>query len=109
MVKYRTKVQQILQNFKAFLFVHILRSQNKYDEALTTLASKVNMSKIEKVVIIIKAKGKMQSLEPCSTEDSWIRCIKVRIVKGKIADYKLIRHFHIDNGILYYKTPNGVL
>ena len=30
-------------------------------------------------------------------------------MEGKVVDYKLVRHFHIDNGVLYHKTPTGIL
>ena len=57
LVKYRTKAQQILQDFKSFLFEHVSRSQNRYANALATLASKVNITETEKTAIIIQAKG----------------------------------------------------
>ena len=51
----------------------------------------------------------MQSQDPCLMEDQWIYNINSRIVEGKVTDYKLVRHFHVDNGVLYDKTPMGVL
>ena len=38
LVKYRTKAQQILQKFQAYRLEHVVRSQNRYADALATLA-----------------------------------------------------------------------
>ena len=38
LVKYRTKAQQILQKFQAYQLEHVARSQNRYADALATLA-----------------------------------------------------------------------
>ncbi|KAL5573472.1 hypothetical protein UlMin_023069 [Ulmus minor] len=38
LVKYRTKAQQILQKFQAYRLEHVARSQNRYADALATLA-----------------------------------------------------------------------
>ena len=35
--------------------------------------------------------------------------IKAKLAEGKMTDYKTIRHFHIEEGILYFKAPTGVL
>ncbi|KAL5568504.1 hypothetical protein UlMin_025079 [Ulmus minor] len=42
LTKYRAKAQQILQNFQAFHFEHVSRSQNRYADALATLASRID-------------------------------------------------------------------
>ncbi|KAL5568204.1 hypothetical protein UlMin_024779 [Ulmus minor] len=42
LTKYQAKAQQILQNFQAFHFEHVPRSQNRYADALTTLASGID-------------------------------------------------------------------
>ena len=51
----------------------------------------------------------MTTQTPSSSEDQWIKDTKNKINKGKATDYKVIRHFHIENGVLYYKSPIGVL
>ena len=87
-----------------FRFEHVMRSQNRYADALATLASKVDVAEV-----IIKAKGQMRLQDHCSTEDQWIQEIKTRIMEGKVTNYKLMRHFHVDNNVLYYKAPSGIL
>lgn len=51
----------------------------------------------------------MKSESTCLKEDDWITDIKDRLMEGKITDYKTIRHFHVEEGILYLKAPTGVL
>ncbi|KAL5541718.1 hypothetical protein UlMin_009428 [Ulmus minor] len=109
LTKYRAKAQQILQNFQTFHFKHVPRSQNRYADALATLASRIDDHKVNRAVIIVEAKDYEMTQAPCSPEDQWIRNIKAKLLAGKISDYKMIRQFHIENGALYYKLPTGVL
>ncbi|KAL5548435.1 hypothetical protein UlMin_003666 [Ulmus minor] len=56
LTKYRAKAQQILQNFRAFHFEHVPRSQNRYADALATLASRIDDQEVNRAVIIVEAK-----------------------------------------------------
>ncbi|KAL5558258.1 hypothetical protein UlMin_034469 [Ulmus minor] len=109
LTKYRTKAQQILQSFQTFQFEHIPRSQNRYADALATLASRIDDQEVNRAIIVVEAKDYGMTQMPCSPEDQWIRDIKAKLSAGKISDYKLIWQFHIENGVLYYKSPTGVL
>ncbi|KAL5549105.1 hypothetical protein UlMin_004336 [Ulmus minor] len=109
LTRYRARAQQILQRFQTFHFKHIPRSQNRYADALATLASRINDREIGKAIITIEAKQQLTTRTPCLSEDQWIKDTKARILGGKTIDYKLIRHFHIEDGVLYYKSPTGVL
>ncbi|KAL5541953.1 hypothetical protein UlMin_009663 [Ulmus minor] len=61
LAKYRTKAQQILQNFQGYRLEHVVRSQNRYADALATLASKMDVQKDQHAVITVEAKGIMEA------------------------------------------------
>ncbi|KAL5570108.1 hypothetical protein UlMin_026683 [Ulmus minor] len=109
LAKYRTKAQHILQKFQAYKLEHVARSQNRYADALATLALKISIQKDQQAVITIEARGPTEAKFPEPKEDGWITEIKAKIREGKMAGYKIARRFHIEEGILYFKAPTGVL
>ncbi|KAL5574369.1 hypothetical protein UlMin_023966 [Ulmus minor] len=109
LTKYRAQAQRILQRFQAFHFKHIPRSQNRYADALATLASRIKDEEIGEAVVTIEAKQQVKMQASHLPEDQWIKNTKAKIIAGKTADYKLVRHYHMEDGILYYKSPTGVL
>ncbi|KAL5538545.1 hypothetical protein UlMin_045352 [Ulmus minor] len=109
LAKYRTKAQQILQNFQGYRLEHVVRSQNRYADVLATLASKMDVRKDQHAVITVEAKGIMEAGPSNMKEDDWIVSIKSKLMEGKMADYKTVHHFHIEEGTLYFKAPTGVL
>ncbi|KAL5559112.1 hypothetical protein UlMin_035323 [Ulmus minor] len=108
LTKYRAKAQQILQNFQAFHFEHVPRSQNRYADALATLASRIDDQEVNRAVIIVEAKDHEMMQAPYFPKDQWIKDMKVKILEGKMTNYKTVRQFHIESGILYYKSSTGV-
>ncbi|KAL5566386.1 hypothetical protein UlMin_029550 [Ulmus minor] len=50
LTKYRAKAQQILHNFQAFHFEHVPRSQNRYADALATLASRIDDQEVNRAL-----------------------------------------------------------
>ncbi|KAL5571402.1 hypothetical protein UlMin_020999 [Ulmus minor] len=109
LVKYRMRAQQILQKFQAYRLEHMVRSQNIYADALATLASKIDIRRNQQAVITVGTKGPTKTEPSHVKEDKWITDIKAKLAEGKMTDYKTIRHFHIEEGILYFKAPTGVL
>ncbi|KAL5567101.1 hypothetical protein UlMin_030265 [Ulmus minor] len=109
LVKYRTKAQQILQKFQTYRLEHVARSQNKYADALAMLASKMDIQKDQQAVITVEARTSTTKGQSCKEEDDWIKDIKARLTGQQIMDYKTVRHFHIEEGVLYFKAPTWVL
>ncbi|KAL5563573.1 hypothetical protein UlMin_033320 [Ulmus minor] len=79
LAKYRTKAQHILQKFQTYKLEHVARSQNRYADALATLASKIGIQKDQQAVITVEAKGPTETEFPGSTEDGWITETKAKI------------------------------
>ncbi|KAL5556767.1 hypothetical protein UlMin_039003 [Ulmus minor] len=50
LTKYRAKAQQILQSFQTFRFEHVPRSQNRYADALATLASRIDDQEVNRAI-----------------------------------------------------------
>ena len=90
LTKYRAKAQQVLQNFQAFHFEHVPRSQNRYVDALATLASRINDQEVNRVVIIVEAKDHEMIQAPYFPEDQWIKDMKAKILEGKMTNHKMI-------------------
>ncbi|KAL5574120.1 hypothetical protein UlMin_023717 [Ulmus minor] len=109
LVKYRTKAQQILRKFQAYRLEHVAHSQNRYAYALATLASKMDIQKDQQAIITVEARTSTTEGRSCEKEDDWIEDIKARLTGQQMTDYKIIRHFHIGEGVLYFKAPTGVL
>ncbi|KAL5579000.1 hypothetical protein UlMin_011442 [Ulmus minor] len=70
LVKYRTKAQQILQKFQAYRLEHVARSQNRYADALATLASKMDIQEDQQAVITVEASTSATKGRSCKEEDN---------------------------------------
>ena len=51
------RAQQILQKFQAYRLEHMARSQNRFADALATLASKIDIREYQQAVITVETKG----------------------------------------------------
>ncbi|KAL5579907.1 hypothetical protein UlMin_012349 [Ulmus minor] len=90
LVRYRTKAQQILQKFQTYRLEHVARSQNRYADALATLASKIDIQKDQQATITVETKGLTETEPTHIKEDKWTRDIKARLAEGKMTDYKIV-------------------
>ncbi|KAL5567478.1 hypothetical protein UlMin_024053 [Ulmus minor] len=108
LARYRTIVQQLLENFPQHRLEHVPRTQNRHADALATMASKVEIKKSKPFEFSIAARDRT-TLGKHDQIDKWMVEIKEKLEKGKTSDYKITRHFHLLEGILYYKAPTGVL
>ncbi|KAL5547542.1 hypothetical protein UlMin_002773 [Ulmus minor] len=119
LTKYRTEVQQLLQKFQSFSFEHVPRSQNRYADALATLASRIDDQEIGKSVITVEAKQPMASTVKEAIflieVDDWRKCYLDFLVKGivpetKTEELRLKKHivkYMVKEGHLYRKAYNG--
>ncbi|KAL5574607.1 hypothetical protein UlMin_016306 [Ulmus minor] len=68
LTKYRAKAQQILQNFQAFHFEHVPRSQNRYADALATLASRIDDQEVNRAGLVPDNKSEEAKIRRYATK-----------------------------------------
>ena len=106
--KYREEVQRRLKYFKNYELEFVLRSKNKYTDALATLVLRIETIKEDMIQIALEIKT--ESLAVTKHEkSSWIQKIKQKLENLKVKDLKEIKTFILLNGQLYKKLGNGVL
>ncbi|KAL5562140.1 hypothetical protein UlMin_031887 [Ulmus minor] len=113
LVKYRTKAQHILQKFQAYRLGHVARSQNRYADALATLASRMDTQKDQQAVITIETRT--PTIGELSCLSDWRKVYLDYLVKGVVPDdqkeeWKLKKHvakYLAKEGHLYRKAYSG--
>ncbi|KAL5541488.1 hypothetical protein UlMin_009198 [Ulmus minor] len=103
LTKYRTKAQQILQSFRTFQFEHIPRSQNRYADALATLASRIDDQEVNRAVVML--------VEISDWRKPYIDYLTKGLVPdNKAEEVKIRRHatkYLMKEDCLYRKAYNG--
>ena len=106
---YRTILQHLLGKFEQYKLKHILRTQNRYADALATMASKMAMENKDRQALTITNKSSpFLNVAPVTNEE-WQNDIKEKLRKPKIADYKQVRNFALIGDVLYFKSSAGIL
>ena len=79
-----------MKNFQAFHFEHVPRSQNRYTDALATLALRIDDQEVNRAIIIVEAKDHEMIRAPYFPKDQWVKDMKAKILEGKMTNYKMI-------------------
>ena len=109
LAKYRTILQNLLANFKSYRLQHIPRTQNRYADALATMASKMEMKGESIKTFTITSKNVPYANDETTTMEQWQKDIIERLKNPKSINYKQVRNFALIDGVLYYRSPCGAL
>ena len=112
---YRAAVQTLVEQFDYVRYEHTKRSNNRYADALATLASKVPMpTEVDGLNVKIIKKSipcpVSQLLdEEDQEQDDWRTSIKAQLAHPDAASVVTLKNFIRINGVLYFKGPEGIL
>ncbi|XP_059639695.1 uncharacterized protein LOC132282083 [Cornus florida] len=111
---YRTIIQKLLMRFSSVHFLHVPRSNNKYPDALATLASKLTITDDMTEIRITKRIGPVTIAElflaQIVSDNDW-RAPIISQLKQRTGSLPLtqLKSFQLLQGLLYFHLPCGML
>ncbi|KAG5524985.1 hypothetical protein RHGRI_031610 [Rhododendron griersonianum] len=108
----KTIVQRLTSKFDALRLEHAPRSENCHPDALATLASKVEVSRVPTKIEILKRSVPCSVAEifPEEEIEDWRTSISNELKSASAAiTLSNLKHFTIYQGVLYYRGSGGLL
>lgn len=114
LVEHRTAIQKLIKYFSSIQFEHVPRAQNKYVDALATLASKADIlekeTNIKAVKKMLRATTTELIPEVIIDKEDWRTTIIQKLIQPSSSIItRELKDFMLKNEELYYQGIGGIL